>query len=121
MYVRVCVYEREREIVFQWVSQKSYQFLPTFKEYVFIISFTFDYIPFVTEISRRRVKSRRSARKPSVRDVSSLIFVEFPDKLIVRYIAHHTATRHVKWTSFSFRLFTYNSSATTSSALDDVD
>lgn len=32
----------QEEILFQWVSQ-SYQFLPTFRKYIFIISFTFDY------------------------------------------------------------------------------
>lgn len=46
-----CMREKQRKKEERkWV--KSYQFLPMFRrKYVFIISFTFDYIPFVTEIS----------------------------------------------------------------------
>lgn len=41
--------ERKRYFFNEWVN--SYQFLPTFRrKYVFIVSFIFDYIPFVTEI-----------------------------------------------------------------------
>lgn len=42
--------EREKD-TFSMSESKSYQFLPTFRrKYVFIISFIFDYIPFITEI-----------------------------------------------------------------------
>lgn len=69
---RMCVYmcewekkEKEKD-TFSMSESKVTIFLPTFrKKYVFIISFIFDYIPFVIEIS---APSRESplCRKPSI-------------------------------------------------------
>lgn len=65
--VRMCEWERKKERdTFSMSESKVTIFLPTFrKKYVFIISFIFDYIPFVIEIS---APSRESpfCRKPSI-------------------------------------------------------
>lgn len=120
MYMCMCVCERNSFSMSE--SKKSYQFLPTFREYVFIISFTFDYIPFVTEISAPREipplcpKNRAFAMpKTSPRPQSN----ESPDISAARCSVRFTAMRHVKCTSFVSS--PSNSSATSRNVLDDVD
>lgn len=80
--VRMCEWESKKERdTFSMSESKVTIFLPTFrKKYVFIISFIFDYIPFVIEISAP-LRETPFCRKPSIalRDVStSIIYNKFP-------------------------------------------
>lgn len=80
--VRMCEWESKKERdTFSMSESKVTIFLPTFrKKYVFIISFIFDYIPFVIEISAP-LRETPFCRKPSIalRDVSTSIIVNFLD------------------------------------------
>jgi len=70
--VCICVNEKERD-TFSMSESKVTIFLPTFrKKYVFIISFIFDYIPFVIEISAP-LRESPPCRKPSIAMSTSIV------------------------------------------------
>jgi len=77
--VCICVNEKERERdTFSMSESKVTIFLPTFrKKYIFIISFIFDYIPFVIEISAP-LRESPLCRKPSIAMSTSIVWQFLP-------------------------------------------